>query len=468
MNTIPSSTSAPDESSTLRRVTLAAMVGNTVETYDYAVYGFLATVLAQLFFPHAQPGTALLSTFAVFGAAFVVRPLGSLVFGPLADRIGRRNTLLITVALMAVATPLIGALPTAASIGIAAPLLLVVLRLLQGLSAAGEYCTAVIYAAEFSPEPVRGRMTSRVQIGSVMGLFIAALVVLALNTALSTEQILAWGWRIPFLIALPLGLVGLYLRSKLGETPEFEALEERGDTAEAPTREAFARHWPLIGLIFLIGSLHMIGFYMVYTYVQTYIIGLGFSRLQATLVTVGTLAAGIVLIVIGGHLADRWGRWRPLFALSIVVLVASYPLFTALSQADNIAVVFLWALLLSAGPALYSAIAPVTYVEVLPAHVRGTLFSVGYGLVAAILGGSALYLGQLLVNITGNPNAPAFLLMFGATLSAVSALWVRTRLSVEPPTMRPDLILDDQVGTGEASVAALGKQKTSIEGRDYA
>jgi MHS family proline/betaine transporter-like MFS transporter len=447
VNTPPAISSAPVDSRTLRKVTLATMIGNTVETYDYAVYGFLATVLAQLFFPHAQPGTALLSTFAVFGAAFVVRPLGSFVFGPLADRIGRRKTLIVTVLLMAAATPLIGLLPTAASIGIAAPILLVVLRLLQGLAAAGEYCTAVIYAAEFSPGPVRGRMTSRVQVGSVMGLFVAALVVLALNTVLSTEQILDWGWRIPFLIALPLGLIGLYLRSKLGETPQFEALEATGETVNAPTREAFARHWTLIALIFLIGSLHMIGFYMVYTYSQTYIIGLGFSRLQATLVTVGTLAAGIGLVLVGGHLADRWGRWRPLFVLSILVLVASYPLFTALSHAGNIVMVFLWALLLSTGPALYSAIAPVTYVEVLPAHVRGTVFAVGYGLVAAILGGSALYLGQLLVNLTGNAKAPAFLLMFGAVLSAVAALWVRKRLATEPPTTGTDLVVNDHAIT---------------------
>lgn len=442
MNTPSANTSAPGDPRTLRRVTVAAMIGNTVETYDYAVYGFLATVLAQLFFPDAQPGTALLSTFAVFGAAFVIRPLGSFVFGPLADRIGRRKTLMVTVLLMAVATPLIGLLPTAASIGLAAPILLVVLRLLQGLSAAGEYCTAVIYAAEFSPGPLRGRMTSRVQVGSVLGLFIAAVVVLTLNAVLSPEQVLDWGWRIPFLIALPLGVIGLYLRSRLGETPEFEALEENGDTIEAPTREAFTAHWPLIVLIFLIGSLHMIGFYMVYTYTQSYIIGLGFSSREATLVTVGTLACGIGLIVLGGHLADRWGRWQPLLFLSIVVLVTAYPLFVALSNADSIALVFLWALLLSAAPALYSAIAPVTYVEVLPANVRGTVFAVGYGIVAAVLGGSALYLGQLLVNLTGNVNAPAFLLMFGAALSAVAALWVRTRFAAEPPATAPDRPLD--------------------------
>ncbi|EME22602.1 proline/betaine transporter [Rhodococcus triatomae BKS 15-14] len=415
------------------------MIGNTVETYDYAVYGFLATVLAQLFFPHAQPGTALLSTFAVFGAAFVVRPLGAFVFGPLADRIGRRKTLMVTVLLMAVATPLIGLLPTAASIGIAAPILLVILRLCQGLSAAGEYCTAVIYAAEFSPERVRGRMTSRVQVGSVLGLFIAAVVVLVLNTLLSSEQILAWGWRIPFLFALPMGLIGLYLRSKLGETPEFEALEESGQTAEAPTREAFTKHWPLICLIFLLGSLHMIGFYMVYTYMQSYIISLGYTSRQATLVTVGTLACGIGLIIVGGHLADRWGRWRPLLALSIVVLATCYPLFVALSNADSIAMVFVWALLISTGPALYSAIVPVTYVEVLPANIRGTVFAVGYGLVAAVLGGSALYLGQLLVNITGNNNAPAFLLMFGAILSITAALWARARLVGLPPEQAHDV-----------------------------
>lgn len=444
MNTPSAPPHAPERSRTLTRVTVAAMIGNTVETYDYAVYGFLATVLAQLFFPHAQPGTALLSTFAVFGAAFVIRPLGSFIFGPLADRIGRRKTLMVTVLLMAVATPLIGLLPTAASIGIAAPILLVVLRLLQGLSAAGEYTTAVIYAAEYSPGSVRGRMAGRVQIGSVLGLLIAATVVLTLNTVLSPQQVLDWGWRIPFLIALPLGVIGLYLRSKLGETPEFEALQESGRTADAPAREALGRHWPLLGLIFLIGSLHMIGFYTVYTYLQSFIIGLGYSSRQATLVTVGALACGVALIGIGGRMADRWGRWRPLFVLSIIVVAASYPLFTALVRAESIGMVFLWALLLSTAPALYTAIAPVSYVEVLPANVRGTLLTVGYGFVAAILGGSVLYLNQALISITGNSSAPALMLMFGAVLSAVGALWVRRRLA-EGPAAEPDRQLDQRL-----------------------
>lgn len=449
MNTTPATSSGHDDRPhDLTRVTLAAMVGNTVETYDYAVYGFLATVLAHLFFPDAQPGTALLSTFAVFGAAFVIRPLGSFVFGPLADRIGRRRTLMVTVLLMAVATPLIGALPTAESVGLLAPVLLVALRLLQGLSAAGEYCTAVIYASEFSPESTRGRMASRVQIGSVLGLFLAALVVLVLNTALSTEQIMDWGWRLPFLVALPLGAIGLYLRSRLGETPEFEALEERGETVEAPTRDAFNRHWPLIVLIFLIGSLHMIGFYMVYTYTQSYIIGLGFSRLDATLVTVGTLAVGIGLVFTGGHIADRFGRWRPMLALCALVFATSYPLYAALSRAESIGLVALWALLLTVGPILYAAIAPVAYVEVLPPQVRGTVFAIGYGIVAAVLGGSALYLGQFLVNLTGDRNSPAFLLMFGACLSAAAALWVRTRLAADVPRMQVD---DDPVATSVAA-----------------
>ncbi|WP_235157488.1 MFS transporter [Rhodococcus ruber] len=423
----------------LRRVTIAATVGNTVETYDYAVYGFLATVLAHLFFPEATPGVALLSTFAIFGAAFVVRPLGSFVFGPLADRIGRRNTLIITLILMAVVTPLIGLLPTAESIGIAAPILLVILRLLQGLAAGGEFSAAVIYAAEFSPHNVRGRMAGRVQFGSIAGFLLAALVVLAVNATLTSEQLSSWGWRLPFLLALPMGLIGLYMRSKLGETPEYSALESREETSETPTRDAFTHFWPLVVLIFLIGSLHMIGIYMVYTYLQTYIISLDYTRTQATFVTVISLIIGLCLIPVGGRITDRWGRWRPLLTICIAVILVSYPLFAALAHAGSIGTVLLFAVLLSVGPVLYSAIVPVTYVEVVPAQVRGTIFAVGYGLVAAILGGTALPLSQFLVNITGNGQAPVFILIASAALSAVAALWVRRVLAAQPPLMAADL-----------------------------
>jgi MFS transporter, MHS family, proline/betaine transporter len=419
---------------TARRVSLAAAIGNTIEVYDYAIYGFMATVLAALFFPGATAGAALLSTFAVFGAAFAVRPLGSFLFGPLSDRIGRRPTLVITLLLMALGTAAIGVLPTAASVGVVAPVLLVALRLVQGLAASGEYATALIYAAEFAPKGRRGALTSRVQVGSLCGFLIAAGVVLTLHAALTPEQVIAWGWRVPFLLSLPMGAIGLYVRSRLHETPEFEAVTASKGAAAAPVRESLTRQWPRMLTIVGISALHIIGIYMVYTYVQSAIIQLGYSPTRATLVIVLALAVGVALATIGGRLADRRGRRPLLLGVSTAVLVCAYPLFSALSQADSLAEVIVCTVLLSAGPALYSGIVPIAYVELIPVEVRGSAVSIAYNVAAAAFGGSALYVCQWLVNTTGDTRSPAFVLMAAAAVSAAGALMLAR--STEPRAER--------------------------------
>ncbi|WAP60408.1 MFS transporter [Streptomyces luomodiensis] len=420
----------------MRRVTFAAAVGNTVETYDYAAYGFLTVLIAELFFPGSQPGVALLSAFAAFGVAFVVRPLGSLLFGSIADRFGRKPSLVATLVLMAGATTLIGLLPTAASIGVWAPALLVVCRLIQGLAAGGEYGTAMTYAAEFTPRRKRGAMTSRVQIGSVVSLLLAAGVVLLLSASLSPQAMASWGWRIPFLLALPLGLVGLYIRARLEESPEFRALERQGRIPSSPAKESFTKHWSLIALVFGVAALQQIGYYIAFTYAQSYIIQLGFTPAQATLATVISIAVAVVLVAVGGPLSDRWGRWPMLFGLSAAMLVLAYPLLAALSSATSLGTVILTTVLLGVVPALYTSVAPATYIEIVPARVRATVFAVGFALAAALLGGPALYVSQSLVRMTGDNRSPALFLMFGALLSLAAAVVVRRR---HPEVLTPDL-----------------------------
>ncbi|WP_027929371.1 MFS transporter [Amycolatopsis thermoflava] len=420
----------------MRRVTFAAAVGNTVETYDYAVYGFLTVLISKLFFPGSQPGVALLSDFAVFGVAFVVRPLGSLIFGSIADRFGRKPSLVATLVVMAGATTVIGLLPVAATVGVWAPILLVACRLLQGLAAGGEYSTAMTYAAEFTPQRKRGAMTSRVQIGSVASLLLAAGVVLLLSATLSPAAMASWGWRIPFLLALPLGLVGLYIRSRLEESPEFRALEQQAQVTSSPAKESFSRHWRLIVLIFGVAAFQQIGYYIAFTYAQSYLIQLGFTQKEATLATVISIAVAVVLVAAGGPLSDRWGRWPILLGLSAATLVLAYPLFMALSSASSLGVAILMTVLLGVMPALYTSVAPATYIEVVPARVRATVFAVGFALAAALLGGPALYVSQTLVRLTGDNRSPALFLMFGALLSLVAALVVRRR---PPQVLAPDV-----------------------------
>jgi MHS family proline/betaine transporter-like MFS transporter len=416
--------------SILRRATLAAAIGNTVENYDYAVYGFVAAVLAKNFFPHATPGAALLSTFAVFGAAFVVRPLGGLLLGPMADRLGRKPTLVLTLIGMAVVSTLIGLLPTAETIGIAAPILLVVLRMLQGLAAGGEYGTAIIYAAEFAPADRKGEMAGRVQMGSLAGLLIGAFVVVGLNLSLSPSAMQSWGWRVPFLLALPLGAIGLYLRSRLGETPEF--VEVRNSTREqAPVDRRLRRGLMLVG----VAATHAVGFYLAFTYVQNLIIQLRFSAVTATAVVGCALAVGIGLVVAGGRLSDRIGRRPALLIATAVILVASYPLMAGLTAASNPWLLAICAVLLAAGPAFYSGIAPITYIELFPVHARGTGVALAFNVAVAIFGGSVVYATQWLVQATGDNRAGAFVLMGSAVLSGLTALGLRAVLT--PGVPRP-------------------------------
>jgi MHS family proline/betaine transporter-like MFS transporter len=428
-------TTAEIPARTLRRTTLAAAIGNTVETYDYAVYGFLATVLAKVFFPASSPGAALLSSFAVFGSAFLARPAGALVFGPLTDRLGRRPALVASLLLMAGATTVIGLLPSTASIGIAAPIVLVLLRFIQGLAGGVEYTTAIIYVAEFAPPQRRGALASRVQVGSLAGFLIGAVVVLSLNAALAPQQILAWGWRVPFLLALPLGAIGLYLRSRLGETPEF--LAARSHMSERDT--TVVNQWPRVFLLVGVSVLHIVGIYMVYTYVQSYLIQQRLSAFTATVVIGFALLVGVFLVVAGGRAADWKGRPKVLLAASIAVLVLTYPLFAVLASAPPLWLMVCCTVLLSAGPAFYSGVAPITFVELVPVRVRGSVIGMSYNVVAAVLGGSAVFICQALVELTGDKRAPAYLLLAAAAASAITALvlvrWPARHPELSPSTM---------------------------------
>ncbi|MGE4006824.1 MFS transporter [Pseudonocardia sp.] len=412
----------------MRRTTLAAAIGNTVENYDYAVYGLVATVLAKNFFPDSTPGTALLSTFAVFAAAFLIRPVGALLLGSLADRIGRKPTLVITLVGMAVVSTLIGLLPTAASIGVAAPILLVLLRVGQGLAAGGEYGTAIIYAAEFAPAHRKGEMASRVQMGSLAGLLLGAIIVVALSLTLGAEAMQAWGWRVPFLLALPLGAIGLYLRNRLGETPEFERVQEVAQDLPAVDRKLW-RGLLLIG----VAATHAVGFYLAFTYVQNLIIQLKFSLVTATVVIGVALAVGIGLVLAGGRVSDRIGRRPSLLIATAVIIVATYPLMAGLVSSTNPWVLGVFAVLLAAAPSFYSGIAPITYIELFPVQARGIGVSLAFNISVAIFGGTVLYVTQWLVQTTGDNRAGAFVLIGSAVLSGLTALALPSVLAPRAP-----------------------------------
>ena len=254
----------------LRKAVTGAAIGNTVEWFDFAIYGFLATYIAKNFFPSQDETAALLSTFAVFAAAFFMRPLGGFFFGPLADRIGRQRVLALVILLMAGSTVAIGLLPSYAAIGVFAPLLLLLLRCLQGFSAGGEYGSGACFLAEYAPDKRRGFIVSFLVWSVVIGFLLGSATVTGLEVVLSDSAMESYGWRIPFLIAGVLGVVGLYIRLRLKDTPEFEALREAGEVATSPLKEALTTSWRPILQIFGLVVIHNVGFYVVFTYLPTY------------------------------------------------------------------------------------------------------------------------------------------------------------------------------------------------------
>lgn len=412
------------DATTVRKVVVGVGMGNFMEWFDFGLYGYLATTLAVVFFPTENPTAGLLATFAVFGVAFLVRPLGGLVLGPIGDRIGRQRLLAGVIIVMALSTFSIGLLPGYASIGIMAPILLVLARAAQGFSASGEFGTGATFLAEYAPDERRGFIVSFLQFSSLIGFISGLGLVLLLSSALSEDALTSWGWRIPFLLAAPLGVIGLYIRSRLEDTPEFKALESAGEVSQAPLREAFSQNWKQILQVGGIAILQNVAFYLVLTYVQTYIIQLGFSRSQATISTAVTILVTMILLPTLGALSDRIGRKPLLLASCIGFALFSYPIFVFMSQGSLLNVV-LGHVTLGVLLALFISVNMTVLVELLPTRTRVAGFSSGYNISVAIFTGPAALVATYLIAATGNQASPAFYIIGAAVLSLITVLTIR-------------------------------------------
>jgi MHS family proline/betaine transporter-like MFS transporter len=414
-------------------------MGNCVEWFDFAVYGFLATYIGANFFPSDNPTASLLATFAVFGAAFFVRPLGGLVFGPIGDKLGRQRVLALVIILMSAASFAIGLLPTYATIGIWAPILLVFLRLLQGFSVGGEYGGAGSFVAEYSPDERRGYMVSWLMVSTLIGFLMGSVVVTALSALISEDAMSSWGWRIPFLIAGPLGIVGLYIRLRLEETPEFRALETTGEVAQAPLKEAFVENWRQILQVAGIAIIHNVGFYMVFTYMPTYFsTELGFGQTASFVSIVLAGLTGLVLVPPLGALSDRVGRKPLLLTACACFALLTYPLFV-LMNTGNLVAAILAHLALAVIEAIFISTSIAVMTELFPTRVRYGGYSIGYNFSVAIFGGSAPFLATWLISVTGNPLSPAFYVIFAAVATLLTVLTVRETAQTDLLKTQPHL-----------------------------
>jgi MHS family proline/betaine transporter-like MFS transporter len=403
------------------RVVLAGAVGSIVEYFDFGVYGYVATIIAAKFFVSGDDSAALLLTLATFGLAFVLRPLGGIVFGHFGDKHGRKNALAATVILMAAASGLIGVLPTYASIGVGAAALLVLSRCIQGVAAGGELGGAASFVAEYAPSHRRGLLCALVQTGALAGSLLAALIVTFLFTVLGDDLMNDWGWRIPFLLAIPLGVVGLLIRARLAETPAFEATDEADATPSAPILELVRDHRAAtlrcVGLSILLFS----AYYVVYVYVNIHLQNfVGMPARTAFWSTSLCLAVAVACMPLFGALSDRVGR-RPVFiGASIAAVVLPLPGFMLL-ESGTVGAIGAHAVLGLIDSALMGA-ALSAYAEMFPTRVRYTGIALGFNLGAALAGGTAPYICTWLVSNTGSSLSPAWFLIGTAVITLLTAL----------------------------------------------
>jgi MFS transporter, MHS family, proline/betaine transporter len=410
------------DTTAVRRAVTGASIGNAVEWFDFAIYGFLATVIAAEFFPKGDDTAALLGTFAIFAAAFFVRPLGGLVFGPLGDRIGRQRVLAVVILLMSAATLAIGLLPTYESIGIAAPILLLVCRCLQGFSAGGEYGGGAVYLAEFASDRRRGLVVTFMVWSGLLGFLLGSVTVTVLQALLPADAMASYGWRIPFLIAAPLGLIGLYIRLRLDDTPEFTELKQEDRVARRPLLDAFTTSWRSILQVFGLFLVFNVGYYVVFTFVPNYLItSLGYGRTESFVsITLATLVA-LILTLPFAALSDRVGRRPMLLAGTALFVVFAYPLFLMIN-AQSLPLVLTAHCLLAAIEAVYISAAVTAGVELFATRVRYSGFSIGYNIAVAGFGGTTPYVLTWLTAKTGNVMVPALYLMAAAAVSLVAVL----------------------------------------------
>jgi MHS family proline/betaine transporter-like MFS transporter len=393
----------------------AAVIGNVLEWYDFAVYAFVAVIIARKFFPQTDEVTALLSTFLAYGLGFVARPLGGIVIGRLGDTRGRKTALLLTIFLMAAGTVLIGVLPTYASIGTFAPLLLVIARLMQGFSAGGEWGGSTTYIVEWAPKRQRGWYGSFQQTSVVAGLLLGSGVAALLNTALTSAQMDAWGWRIPFLFGGLLGPIGIYMRRNIGETPAYQRVAQ-----ESLALRVESSDWLLAGRALGFTIVWTVCFYILLNYMPTYTQKYLDLTPSAALWsnTIGLLVL-LVAIPVMGRLSDFLGRKPLLLCCCIGFIFLPYPVFmyllSGVSYSQLVLVQILFAVMIS----MFSGPGPAAIAEIFPTKSRSTWMTSAYALAVAIFGGFAPFVSMWLIDRFSSPTAHVFYLIAAAIVSTL-------------------------------------------------
>jgi MHS family proline/betaine transporter-like MFS transporter len=402
-----------------RRVIAAGMIGNVLEWYDFAIYGYFAAQIGGHFFPHENSVAQLLSAFGVFAVGYLMRPVGGVLIGHIGDCFGRRTALTFSVAAMAIPTFLIGLLPGYASIGLLAPVALIVLRIVQGLSVGGEYTSSMVFLVEHAPEGRRGLMGALAACGATGGILLGSAVGASFAASMSAATLDSWGWRIPFLLGLAVGIAGYILRRYVLETAPTQKRKR------VPIVETLHDHWRVvvafIGLTVFNAVTFYIGFVYLVSWLQT---ADGMPPARALEINSFSMTILLAVVVAAGLLSDRFGRKPLLLLASILGFIGAIPLFWVLNHA-SLLLPQLGQLGLVLIMGLYGGTLPAVLVEAAPAQVRCTAVALGYNASLGVFGGLSPLVATWLVERTGDEIAPAFLIMASAAVTFLTIFWFR-------------------------------------------
>lgn len=397
--------------------------GNFIEMYDFFLFGFYATAISKAFFPASSEYASLMLTFATFGAGFLMRPVGAVVLGAYVDRVGRRSGLLLTLAIMAAGTALVAFVPSYASVGLLAPFLVLIGRLLQGLSAGVELGGVSVYLSEIATPGRRGFYVSWQSASQQLAIVVSALLGYGLNAWLDKSALEAWGWRVPFFIGCMIVPVIFVIRRQLQETEAFKAAKHHPTFKQ--TLQGIAAHWRVIGLGTLLVIMTTVSFYLITVYTPTFGKSvLKLSTRESLLVTLAVGVSNLIWLPIMGALSDRIGRWPIMLAASALAVVTAYPAMSWLVGAPSLERMVMVELWLSFLYASYNGATIVALTEVVPSHIRTAGFSLAYSVATALFGGFTPLVSTWLIEATGNRAMPGVWMALAALASLLATIAV--------------------------------------------
>lgn len=411
-----------------KKAIFATAIGNAMEWFDFGVYGFLAVIMGKVFFPEMSSGLQLVFTFATFSAAFLVRPIGGMIFGRLGDKIGRKKVLTIAFVMMALATLSIALIPGYATIGPAAPVVLLIARMVQGFSAGGEYSGAMTFIAESTPDKKRGFMASGLEVGTIIGFSVGAGIVTLLTFTLGDAKMLEWGWRIPFFIAGPTAFIGFYFQSHMDETPAFKAMQESTDhhkKEQGSLKNIFAHHWRTIVVGMILVWFYNAVDYMVLSYMPSHLNAvLGYGETKGLFILLLVMIATIPIILLMGYLSDRIGGKRVVISGLIGLILLSIPAFKMIGSGGS-GQAFIGLMLLAGFLAFFQGAMPALLPSLFFTEVRYGALAVTYNISASLLGGTTPFTMTWLDEVTGNHMVPAYYLVGTCLIGIVAMIFVK-------------------------------------------